>query len=152
MEETTLANAYKWVRKRSDEYTEQQRLLQQEIDHRATDPGDLKNIEDIKEWTSMNNGRLPKHRKGDRKQTLLAFKLGKLLRKDPKSPMLQKQLAQLQKSAHETPTKASQRGAQATNRKRAASAFLKRLKEEHEEWCGLRFSSQEGSKRPPEPQ
>ena len=34
--------------------------------------------------------------------------------------------------------------------KRAATAFLQRLNEEHEEWCGLRFSSQEGSKRPPE--
>ena len=32
----------------------------------------------------------------------------------------------------------------------AATAFLQRLNEEHEEWCGLRFSSQEGSKRPPE--
>ena len=48
------------------------------------------------------------------------------------------------------PTKASQRGAKETNTKRAASAFLQRLNEEHEEWCGLRFSSQEGSKRPPE--
>ena len=64
--------------------------------------------------------------------------------------MLQKRLAQLQESARETPTKASQRGAKTTNRKRAASAFLQRLKEEHEEWCGLRFSSQEGTKRPPE--
>ena len=45
--ETALANAYKWVRKHSDAYTEQQRLLQQEIDRRATDPRDLKNIEDI---------------------------------------------------------------------------------------------------------
>ena len=34
--------------------------------------------------------------------------------------------------------------------KRAATAFLQRLNEEHEEWCGLRFSSLEGSKRPPE--
>ena len=150
VKETALANAYKRVRKRSDAYTEQQRLLQQEVDHRATDVGDLKNIDDIKEWSSRNNGRMPMHRNDDKEQTLLAKKFAKLLHKDPKSPMLQRRLAQLQENAHQTPTKASQRGAKATNTKRAASAFYQRLKEEHEEWCGLRFSSQEGSRRPPE--
>jgi len=149
-EETALANAYKWARKLSDAYTKQQRLLQQEIVQRATDPRDLKNIEDIKEWSSRNNGRMPMQRKDDKEQTLFAFKLDKIMRKDPKSQMLQTRLAQLLENAHQTPTKACQRGAKQRDRGRAAPAFLQRVTEEHEEWCGLRFSTHEGSKRPPE--
>ena len=110
VKETALANAYKYVRKSSGAYTKKQRLLQQEIDHRATAPGDLENIDDINEWSSRNNGRMPIQRNGDREQTLLAKKLIKLLSKNPKSPMLQRRLAQLQENAHQTPTKASQRG------------------------------------------
>ena len=149
-EETAIANTYKLLRKRSDDYTKQQRLLQQEIDHRATDPRDLQNIEDIKEWSSRTNGRLPMHTKDDKEQTLLAPKLDNLLRKDPKSPRLQRRLAQLHENAHQTPTKACQRGAKQRDKKREASAFLQHRKEEHEEWGGLRFSSHEASKRPPE--
>ena len=92
-EETTLANAYKWVRKRSDDYAKQQRLLQQEIDHRATDPRALQNIEDIKEWSSRTNGRLSMHTKYDKEQTLLAKKPDNLLRKDPKIPRLQRRFS-----------------------------------------------------------
>jgi hypothetical protein len=149
-EETALANAYKWVRKGSDAYTKQQHLLQQDMDHMATDPRDLQNIEDINEWSSRNNGRLPMQTKDDKDQTFWAKKLNELLHKDPTSPMLQRRLAQLHENAHQTPTKASQRGAMHTNRKRDASSFLQRLKEEHEEWCGLRFSSQEATGAPGE--
>ena len=40
------------------------------------------------------------HRNDDKEQTLLAKKFAKLLHKDPKSPMLQRRLAQLQEIAH----------------------------------------------------
>ena len=90
------------------------------------------------------------HTKDDKEQTLLVKKLDNLLRKDPKSPRLQRRLVQLHENAHQTPTKACQRGAKQRDRRREVSAFLQHLKEEHEEWCGLRFSSHEASKRPPE--
>ena len=103
--------------------------MQQEIDHRQTAPGDLENIDDIKKWSSRNNGTMPINRKDDREQALLAQKLRKLLSKSPKSPMLQSCLTQLQKNAHQTPTKASQRGAEEKHKRRAAADFLQCLEE-----------------------
>lgn len=57
---------------------------------------------------------------------------------------------QLQENEHQTRTKVSQRGAEESNRKQRAAAFLQRFEKEHEDYLGRCRLSQEESKRPPE--
>ena len=149
-EEAALRKKYKNYLERNGNLTREQRKLQQEIDRRKTDRVDLDNIKLITNWSAQHSGRLPIQSKDDAEEYTLANRLRRLEAKERKSPMLQMRLAQLQETAPHSPTKASKRGAKEKNTKRQAAAFLQRIKEEHEEWCGLHFSSQERSKRPPE--
>ena len=150
--ETALRRKYDQSTKRSAAFNEEQHLLLKEINFRRTNAQDMQSLDELKKWAASHGGGLPAQARNDATQRSLAMKLKRLEGKASKEPMLGAQLAELKSNVHNSPTKPAARGAKQKAKCRAADDLFQRLREEHEEWCGLHFPSQERSKRQPEPQ
>ena len=124
-EETSLRYKYKNYRQKKIHLTDAQHALQEEIYRRATDQKDLDILEEIVRWSAKNNHKLParSHRRqfgklDNTKENNLAQKLRRLRNRKYLTPILQRRLAELVDKSHNSPTKATGRGAAAIHPRR----------------------------------
>ena len=133
-EETSLRYKYKNYRQKTIHLTDAQHALQEEIHRRATDQKDLDILEEIVRWSAKNNHKLParSHRRqfgllDNKKENNLAQKLRRLRNRKYLTPILQRRLAELVDKSHNSPTKATGRGAAAIHprrRRKTAARFV----------------------------